>query len=70
MAKSKPRKRFDAVHFVHQVREQIGRETRGMTVEEQVAYFRNAARTGPFGKLWRQLVAKSPSAGRLLRKAA
>lgn len=46
---------FDCVKFKGESQEQIRRETEGMTREQEVAYFRESVKRGPFADLWQRL---------------
>lgn len=69
MSRKKPGKQFDAVRFMHDAQVRINRETKGMTVGEQVAYFRACAESGPLGEWWKKLETRS-TARKTLKKAA
>ena len=44
---------FDCLEFKWKVQSEIYEKTKDMTVDEQIAFFRQAAETGPFATLWR-----------------
>ena len=46
-------KRFDCVEMKRRIQEWIYEETKGMSVEEIVAYYHDSVETGPFADLWK-----------------
>jgi len=46
---------FDCIAFKRQAQAQIYEEIKGLSPEEEIAYFRRSAAVGPFGKLWKAL---------------
>lgn len=50
----KPRKTFDCVEMKHKIQDKIYEETKNLSREELIAYFRRHAQTGPFAQLWRK----------------
>jgi hypothetical protein len=44
-------KEFDCVEMKHRIQEQIYEETKDMTVQEKIKYFRDGAINGEFGYL-------------------
>lgn len=42
---------FDCMEYKRKVQGEIYEETKGMSVSEQIAYFRQAAESGPFAPL-------------------
>jgi len=44
---------FDCLEFKRKVQSEIYEKTKNMTVEEEIAFFREAAETGPFAELLR-----------------
>ena len=61
MSKTKAKKEFDCVAFKRQVQGKVYQETKGLSLEEQVAYFRKKANSGPLGKWWKRLPSAAPS---------
>lgn len=61
MSKKKVKKEFDCVAFKLQVQDKIYQETKSLSLEEQVAYFRKKANSGPLGKWWKRLPSAAPS---------
>lgn len=55
----KIKKKFDCVESKRQAQERIYEETKGMSHEEELAYFERNAMSGPFGNLWRQMREKA-----------
>lgn len=51
-------KTFDCVEMKRRIQEKIYEETKDMTPQERVAYFRRRVEQGPFAKLWRQGLAR------------
>lgn len=56
-------KKFDCIAFKRTAQLAIYKETKGMTREEEMAYFRTRAESGPLGIWWRSIPAgRRPSA--------
>ena len=55
MTVSATAKRFDCIAFKRRAQERIHDRTRGMTAEEEIAYFNRAALRGAMGPIWRKL---------------
>lgn len=53
---------FDCVASKRKAQARIYRKIKGMTAEEELAYFDRATRKGPFAKMWSGLVAKGRKA--------
>ena len=51
-------KRFDCLAFKWKVQAEIYEETKNLTPEEEIDYFRRHAETGPFAELVRKLRAQ------------
>jgi hypothetical protein len=69
----KNKKPFDCVEFKRKAQARIYRKIKGMTAKQEAAYFDQAASNGPFGDIWRNLVAKNRKAaplGRVSRRSA
>jgi hypothetical protein len=62
MKRRKPGKSFDCVEFKRRAQAEIYEEIKGLTPEEEIEYFRREVATGPFGKLWKSLEARSRAA--------
>ena len=60
MSKKKAKKEFDCVAFKGQVQGKVYQETKGLSLEEQVAYFRKKANSSPLGKWWKRLPSAAP----------
>jgi hypothetical protein len=54
MSQTKTKKTFDCVAFKRKVQAEIHEEIKGLSVQEQIEYFRRAAESGPLGKWWRK----------------
>lgn len=54
MKTERPEKEFDCVEMKRRIQEKIYEETKGMSVEELVAYFRRRVEEGPFADLWKK----------------
>jgi hypothetical protein len=52
-------KTFDCIAYKRKVQEQIYEQTRHMTTEEQIQYFRRRAEEGSLGDWWRKVKAGS-----------
>ena len=50
----KPRKTFDCVEMKREIQERIHQETKDLSREELIDYFRRHAETGPFAELWKK----------------
>lgn len=55
MKNKQAEERFDCLEFKRRAQEEIIEETRGMSPDEEIEYFRRAAETGPLGELWKSL---------------
>jgi hypothetical protein len=55
MTTNKPPKDFDSVAFKRAVQAAISEEVRGLGPEEEIAYFRRSAETGPLGDWWQSI---------------
>ncbi len=62
MTTTKKSKAFDCLAFKDQVQSEIYEETKDMSHEEEIAYFREAVQKGPFAELWRKLAAQREQA--------
>jgi hypothetical protein len=64
----KRKKAFDCVQMKRRAQEKIYAETKDLSREQLVAYFRHRAETGPFADLWKRSNPKgratTPSGGR------
>jgi len=49
---------FDCIAFKRQVQERLLEATRDMPAEQELAYYREQAETGPLGDWWRSLRAR------------
>jgi hypothetical protein len=59
MKKLKTIKGFDALKMKENIQRKIYAKIRNMNNREMIAYFEKSAQEGPFGDLYRQLIAKS-----------
>jgi hypothetical protein len=59
MKRRKPAKRFDCIAFKRQAQAEIYEEIKGLSPEEEIAYFRRRAANGPLGELWKSLERRS-----------
>jgi hypothetical protein len=67
-SRKKIEKTFDSVACKRKAQARIYRKIKGMTPEQEAAYFDEATRSGPFAKMWQTLVArdrKAVTSGRL-----
>lgn len=72
-ASKKIEKPFDCVASKRKAQSRIYRKIKGMTAEQEAAYFERATRNGPFARMWKELVAKgrkASSSGKLVRRSA
>ena len=46
---------FDAIAFKRAVQAQVSEEIKGLTPEQEIAYFRKAAESGPPGAWWQSI---------------
>ena len=60
MSKKKAKQDFDCVAFKREAQSKVYEETKGLSLKEQVAYFRKKAGSGPLGKWWKRLPSVSP----------
>lgn len=51
---------FDCIAFKRRVQAEIYEETKDITPEEEIAYFRRRVADGPFGKWWGSLEKEAP----------
>ena len=66
MRKNKTEKEFDCIAFKRQAQRKVFDETKNLTLEDQVSYFRKRANSGPLGKWWKRLPSASPSQKRMV----
>jgi len=59
MSHRKAEKAFDCLEYKDRVQREIYEEIRGLTHEEQIAYFNRSAETGPLSAWWKRLRAHS-----------
>lgn len=52
---SQTEKTFDCLEFKRQAQERIYEETKHLTTEEKIAYFRQAAQSGTLGQWWQSV---------------
>ena len=57
-------KDFDCVEFKRRAQVRIYEEIKGMSPEEEIAYFRKAAARGPLGRWWKAIRQQQPRASR------
>jgi hypothetical protein len=55
MATATTAKAFDCIAFKRCAQERIAAETRGMSVDEEIAYFNRGALRGRLGPVWRRM---------------
>ena len=58
MKTEKPKKTFDCIEMKRRIQEKIYEETKGMSTEEIVVYFRRRVEQGPFADLWKAAALK------------
>jgi hypothetical protein len=61
MKRRRPAKDFDSIAFKRQAQAEIYEEIKGLSPEEELAYFRRHAAVGPLAKLWKSLERRSKS---------
>ena len=61
MSKNMAEREFDCIAFKRRVQSKVYEETKHLTLEDQVTYFRKKANSGPLGKWWKRLPSASPS---------
>ena len=59
MKRRRPAKGFDCIAFKRHAQAEIYEDIKGLSPEEEIAYFRRRAATGPLGKLWKALERRS-----------
>jgi hypothetical protein len=59
MRQRRTAKGFDCIAFKRRAQAEIYEEIKGLSPEEEIAYFRRQAAAGPFGKLWKALERRS-----------
>ena len=59
MKRRRAAKGFDCIAFKRKVQAEIYAEIKGLSPEEEIAYFRRRPATGPLGKLWKALEPRS-----------
>ncbi|HUT34681.1 MAG TPA: hypothetical protein VNE39_14425 [Planctomycetota bacterium] len=62
MSHLRAEKAFDCLEYKDRVQREIYEEIRGLTHEEQIAYFNRSAERGPVAKWWRAIRRTSPPA--------
>ena len=55
-------KRFDCLAFKYRAQQRIARETKGMTPDELIEYYRKGVENGPFARLWKELTERDKKA--------
>ena len=60
MKRRKAKKGFDCVEFKRRAQAEIYAEIKGLSPEEEIAYFRSRVATGPLSKLWKSLARRTP----------
>jgi len=55
MKRPRPAKSSDCIEFKRQAQQEIYEEIKELSPEEEIAYFRRGAVTGPLAKLWKAL---------------
>jgi len=55
MMRRRPAKGFDCIAFKRKAQTEIYEEIKGLSPEEEIAYFRRRAAAGPLGKFWKAL---------------
>jgi hypothetical protein len=55
MKRRRPAKGFDCIAFKSKAQAEIYEEIKGLSPEEEIAYFRRRAAAGPLSKLWKAL---------------
>jgi hypothetical protein len=68
--KTKP---FDCVASKRKAQSRIYRKIKGMTSQQEAAYFHRAVKNGPFAELWKELATqgrKAHGSGKLARRSA
>ncbi len=61
MKRRRAAKGFDCIAFKRQAQAEIYEEIKGLSPEEEIAYFRRQAAAGPLGKLWKAIERPSQS---------
>jgi len=61
MKRGRPAKGFDCIAFKRKAQTEVYEEIKGLSPEEEIAYFRRRAAAGPLGKLWKALERRSKS---------
>ncbi len=60
MSSKKTTKSFDCVAWKHKRQAEIYSVIKGMTPQEEIEYFENAAMSGPLGAWWRKVTRQRP----------
>lgn len=63
MKRGKHKKAFDCVALKRRAQAKIYADTKGMSIPEQIAYFRGRAQSGALGAWWRR-VSRAAGAGK------
>ena len=59
MKRRRQGKGFDCIEFKRKAQAEIYGKIKGLSPEEEIAYFRRRAATGPLGKFWKALERRS-----------
>jgi hypothetical protein len=51
-------KGFDCIAFKHAEQEKIYEQIQGMTPAEEIAWFKQKVKNGPYAELWRRIAAR------------
>jgi hypothetical protein len=55
MKRRSPKRNFDCIGFKRKAQAEIYQETKGLSPEEEIEYFRRRAAEGPLGEWWKTL---------------
>jgi hypothetical protein len=61
---SEKEKNFDCLAYKDMVQSEIYEETKDMSGEELIDYFRKSVETGPFAEFWKKIPDRNPKARR------
>jgi len=63
MKRRKAKKGFDCVELKRRGQAEIYAQIKGLSPEEEIAYFRSRVAAGPLGKLWKSLARRTSEGG-------
>jgi len=70
MSPAKAEKAFDCLAYKERVQEEIYGEIKGLTPQQQIAYYNHSSETGPLATWWKAVRRASPRSPGLVTRQA